>query len=297
MVCDLFDEAVGSYEVLFPRFERVWLGVAGGPPGSGGYCESWLEPGWVAGLVARVRGAGRLVSKRFGGKAGSGRFGWYFSHEGFIEHLHEGCRAQNGTFVPAAEFATAFIGGMAAAVGELRRLEPAWPILWSPSARENPGHALDELAFAAAAARFHAAVSLDEIHVQDSVGKASALMPKGTAQYMTGCEHASRLVEVLGRVPQGPVAAVNMELFLRTRPHFGPGEHGTVVGDPWEHAARRACYLARGLPLGVAWEALWYHGSLYTSVPWAGAPKTGPGTDPVCGLLPPRGGRGAGDAT
>ena len=148
MVCDLFDEAVGSYEVLFPRFERVWLGVAGGPTGSGGYCESWLEPGWVAGLVARVRGAGRLVSKRIGGKAGSGRFGWYFSHEGFIEHLHEGCRAQNGTFVPAAEFATAFIGGMAAAVGELRRLEPAWPILWSPSARENPGHALDELAFA-----------------------------------------------------------------------------------------------------------------------------------------------------
>ena len=57
---------------------------------------------------------------------------------------------------------------MAAAVGALRALEPDWPVLWSPSARENPGHDLDRAAFRAAAAAFHAAVGLDEIHVQDA---------------------------------------------------------------------------------------------------------------------------------
>ena len=86
----------------------------------------------------------------------------------------------------------------------------------------------------------------------------------------------------MGGVPAGPAAAVNMELFLRTRPGFGPGKYGTVVGDPFEHEVRRACYLARGVPLGVAWCALWYHQSLYSEVAWAGAPRTGDGADAVC---------------
>lgn len=216
-------------------------------------------------------------------RAGRGsRTDWKKSHEGFIEHLHEGCRAQNGTFVPAEAFAPALASGMAAAVGALRALEPDWPVLWSPSARENPGHDLDRAAFRAAAAAFHAAVGLDEIHVQDAVGKASALMTNGTIQYMTGCEHAAAIVEVLASLGR-PAAAVNMELFVRQREHFGPeAHHRTVVGDPLEHARRRACYLGRGVDLGVSWEALWYRRSLYTDVAWAGAESVGGGADPVC---------------
>ena len=296
--CELFEAEIEAYEKFFPRFERVWLGVAGGPNApDNGNCESWLDPVWVAGLVARVRGAAELVSRRFGGKRGrreaaqmGPELGWYFSHEGFIEHLHEGCRAQNGSFVAASEFLPAFSKGMSAAVGELRRLEPSWPIMWSPAAREGAGHSLDQIAFAAAAAKFHAAVGLDEIHLQDSVGKASSLMPNGTVQYMTGCEHAAALVEALETLgSDGPIAAVNMELFVRTRPHFGPGKHGTVVGDPREHEARRACYLSRRIPQGVSWEALWYYRSFYEPVSWVGAPSVGPGADPICRLPPPWG--------
>ena len=208
--------ALRGFGWAWPGAHRVQAGTA-----SPGWSRAG-RPGWSLAFGVRGGSSQNASGERrgLGGSVGTSRMKG--SSSTFTR-----CRAQNGTFVPAAEFATAFIGGMAAAMGELRRLEPAWPILWSPSARENPGQALDELAFAAAAARFHAAVGLDEIHVQDSVGKASALMPNCTAQYMTGCEHASRLVEVLGRVPQGPVAAVNMELFLRTRPHFGPGaRHG-----------------------------------------------------------------------
>ena len=66
------------------------------------------------------------------------------------------------------------------------------------------------------------------------------------------------------------------------RANFSVSTYTTVVGDPMEHEDRRACYRNRGLALGVSWEALWYYQSFYSTVPWAGAPRTGQGAGGIC---------------
>ena len=288
--CTLYDAPLAAYEPLFPRARRVWLGLAAEPPKGdalrrpdGGLCESWLDARWVDAFVARNAAAARLISARLGaGGGGEERYGYYLTHELFVEYLAEGCRARNGTWISAGALAPAVADGMGRMVESARAAAPSWPVMWSPAVRDSAPLA-NATAMSAAARLLFEATALDELNLQDSVGKGSSLAQDGSVQYMTGCEHAADVAEaLLAAGEKAPAVAINTELFLRRRANFSAGNYTTVVGDPAEHADRRACYRARGLSVGVSWDALWYYQSYYTEVDWAAAPRSGPGTSDIC---------------
>ena len=197
--CTLYEVALEAYEPFFGAADRVWLGLAGEPStgdplkrADSGLCESWLDENWVGALSARYGAAATLLADRYAGtrfassstansSPNASIFGLYLTHELFVEHLVTGCRAQNGTWIASSAYAAAVAEGMGRVVAAARAAAPAWPVMWSPAATESAPMPNRTDMIAAASVLFNA-TGLDELHLQDSVGKGSSLAPDGTVQ-------------------------------------------------------------------------------------------------------------------
>jgi hypothetical protein len=277
----LLDLELKRIEPYMQCFRKVFFGTEAKV---GGYCANmtanhagFRDKNVVLGLAAAAQLATRY------GSTHQFEFGWYITHEGWIDYFGEGCKdlhtgeAFSATAVTAAY--ADFVGRLSSGLVAIKRAT----VLWSPSVGPHYSSAgyngnWTELRLGWASFLSKTGPAFSKLVVQDAVGKGTRLIDAtpGNATLLV-TEHCDTVV---ARVQELQAAAesvsfssgadatveINMEHFYR--PHSGSG---CVAGDPFELERRAACYDSHGMKLHASWELRWWFASLYTHIPYANA--------------------------
>ena len=197
-------------------------------------------------------------------------FSWYISPEQFLNYFADGCPSSIwNRHVDHTALAAAWGSFLGSWTDALAAVKPGTPILWSPAA---PEHSILRTRNAAASATYAAALTaslrtiaaaaprLDEIVVQDSIGKASNASDPERIRYAVDCRDAGWHANITrsALAPLNISVGVNMEMFLR-KGHRAPASAiVTMPADPRELRDREVCYEGQGLSLGPSWEARYW---------------------------------------
>lgn len=265
-------------EPYFHCFRTVFFGTAGLAPQLGdSYCEGVANNASHRAAIVNdaVLGA-RWVNQNIP-KSNRYGFGWYISHEAWIDYWGTGCNDGQGG-ASAAAVAAGYAEMLRNITQEMNVLRPGH-VMWSPSVREQHGYAGQWSAFEDQWRQFFRAVPLlTDLVIQDAIGKASNLQPNPnlgsvghsnySVSYGVTCEDVSPYVHHLQAAADGqnPEVAVNMELFIRTG-----SKRGNVPGDPFEIERREQCYIMHDVAIGPCFEVRFWYRSLYEQVKYANA--------------------------
>eukprot|EP01048_Picozoa_sp_COSAG05_P009777 COSAG05_NODE_823_length_7122_cov_13.546917_5_plen_469_part_00 len=268
-------------EPYFHCFRTVFFGTAGLAPQPGdSYCEGiGNNASHRAAIVNDAVQGAKWVTQHIA-ESQLYNFGWYITHEAWVDYWGTGCDDGQGGAAAAA-----VVTGYAEMVGNITRemsaLRPG-DIMWSPSVREHHGYMGQWAAFEAGWSRFFRQVPLlNRLVIQDAIGKASTLSPNPlrqrasysnyTVNYGVTCEDVAPYVHHLQAAATAAAAqdlhvGVNMELFVRTGL-----KRGNVPGDPYEIERREECYRQHGVAIGPCFEIRFWFRSLYEQVKYANA--------------------------
>eukprot|EP00937_MAST-01D_sp_MAST-1D-sp2_P004132 g4132.t1 len=262
----LYTTALDRIIPTLVRFPRLYIGTVI-PRGTDFYCADVLNAKFVSRAVNVSGAAARAFVDRYAPLL-PGSFAWYISPEQFLNHLAEGCTAQQPPrrIISASELAAAWGMFLRSWTQALAAARPGTRILWSPAAPESVRRGTNGSAAYAAALSASlrsiatAAPLLTDIAVQDSVGKASNASVPGHIAYPVGCPdaawHANISRSALAAAPACNVTTtVNMELFLRKGRRLPPSAIVDLPAEPYEARRREVCYAGQDMELGPCWEA------------------------------------------
>ena len=271
-------------EPYFHCFRSVFFGTAGLAPQTGdNYCEGVANNASHRAAIVNDAIVGAEWVVKHIPKSSQYKFGWYISHEAWIDYWGTGCNDGNGG-APAAAVVTGYAHMLRNITATMNALRPG-AIMWSPSVREQHGYTGAWASFEFGWTSFFQRVPfLSHLVIQDAIGKASTLYPDPLRQasswsnysvnYGVTCEDVSPYVHHLQAAADAAGkydldVAVNMELFIRTGP-----KRGNVPGDPYEIERREQCYRQQGVAVGPCFEIRFWYRSLYEEVTYANANST-----------------------
>ena len=265
----------------FHCFRTVFFGTAGLAPQPGdNYCEGIANNASRRAAIVSDAVQGAMWVTQHIAESQDYEFGWYISHEAWIDYFGQGCDDGQGG-ASASALATGYAEMLGSITREMSALRSG-EIMWSPSVREHHGYTGQWGAFEDGWSRFFQRVPLlSRLIIQDAIGKASTLSPNPLRQpasyanysvkYGVTCEDVAPYVHHLQAAATAAAAndvqvGVNMELFIRTG-----AKRGNVPGDPYEIERREECYRQRGVPVGPCFEVRFWWRSLYEQVKYNNA--------------------------
>jgi len=260
---------VAALDTLLPALtrsrKRLYIGTNNGGNGTGSYCGDLLDASWRHANVA----LSVSVAKAFLSRYPSFEFdAWYISPEQFLNYLADGCLAANHSRIGGEVIAAAQGAYLKEWTESLHALKPL-DFLWSPSVPEFSviGDGSFDLTKCRSNLRANlgavlaAAPLLNQLAVQDSMGKASSVVNGSVSRKINGsnaivhCEIAAAAASEQGRGALLSVS-INAELMLR---HKVGGKTLDLPCDPREVQAREVLYMSKGWGLGPSWEmSFWY---------------------------------------